>query len=240
MREAKKLRELDLSNTEVTDISPLAGIASMERLNLAHTQVTDLSPLLAMLRATGRPWIELPEGLSEEQRRSLTEAMMISPDEMKRIAPTGLTLVICNADNEVLDTLVVKPDVEDAEYDFRISEEQREIRVFVVGSRIKKTDYYDEITQNYFIARVTNKAHAGTRLPLGESFGESVEASVREGKLAGFVMAGDFFGEPRALRLTKTMRDQIHADIVAAQRTMPIFVEAEGNSPGQVSSVPVK
>ena len=90
------------------------------------------------------------------------------------------------------------------------------------------------------IARVTNKAHAGARLPLGESFGESVEASVREGKLAGFVMAGDFFSEPRALRLTKTMRDQIYGDIVAAQRTMPIFVEAEGNSPGQVSSVPVK
>ena len=240
LREAKKLRELDLSNTEVTDISPLAGIASMERLNLAHTQVTDLSPLLAMLRATGRPWIELPEGLSEEQRRSLTEAMMISPDEMKRIAPTGLTLVICNADNEVLDTLVVKPDVEDAEYDFRISEEQREIRVFVVGSRIKKTDYYDEMTQNYFIGRVTNKAHAGARLPLGESFGESVEASVREGKLAGFVMAGDFFSEPRALRLTKTMRDQIYGDIVAAQRTMPIFVETEGNSPGRVSFVPVE
>jgi hypothetical protein len=236
LKDAKKLRELDLSNTQVTDISPLAGVTSLERLNLTFTQVTDLSPLLPMLRVTGLPLIELPEGLIEEQRRSLTEATTIPPDEMKRIAPTGLTLVICNADNEVLDTLVVKPEVEDAEYEFRIPEEQSEIRVFVVGSRIKKTDYYDGLTQNYFIARSPNKTRAG----IGGTVGESVSASVGEGKLDGFVMAGIFFSEPRALKLTKTMRDQIHADIVANQRTMPIFVEAKGDSPGSVTSVPVE
>ncbi len=236
LKNAKKLRELDLSGTQVTDLSALAGITSLERLNLGDTQVTDLSPLLPMLRASGLPWIELPEGLSEEQRKSLTEATTIPPEDMKRIAPTGLTLVICNAGNEVLDTLVVKPDVENAEYDFRIPEEQREIRVFVVGSRIKKTDYYDELTQNYFIARAPNKTHAG----IGGTVGESVGASVNDGKLDGFVMAGIFFSEPRALKMTKTMRDQIHADIVADQRTMPIFVEAEGDSPGRVTSVPVE
>jgi Leucine-rich repeat (LRR) protein len=236
LKDAKKLRELDLSNTQVADISPLAGVTSLERLNLSDTQVTDLSPLLPMLRVTGRPLIELPEGLSEEQRRSLTEATTIPPDDMKRIAPTGLTLVICNADNEVLDTLVVKPDVKNAEYEFRIPEEQSEIRVFVVGSRIKRTDYYEDLTQNYFVARAPNKIRAGT----GGTVAESVGASVSDGKLDGFVMAGIFFSEPRALKLTKMMRDQIHADIVADQRTMPIFVEAEGDSPGRVTSVPVE
>jgi serine/threonine protein kinase len=149
LKDAKRLRELDISNTQVTDISPLAGITSLERLDLSWTQVTDLSPLLPMLRATGLPLIGLPEGLSDEQRRSLAEATTIPPDDMKLIAPTGLTLVICNANNEVLDRI--------------------------------------------------------------------------------------FFSEPRALKLTKTMRDQIHADIVADQRTMPIFVEAEGDRPGRVT-----
>jgi hypothetical protein len=37
-----------------------------------------------------------------------------------------------------------------------------------------------------------------------------------------------------------TMGDQIHADIVANQRAMPIFVEAKGNSTGSVTSVPVE
>jgi hypothetical protein len=31
-----------------------------------------------------------------------------------------------------------------------------------------------------------------------------------------------------------------HADIVANQRTMPIFVEAEAESPGMITSVPVE
>jgi Leucine-rich repeat (LRR) protein len=81
LKDAKKLRELDLSGTQVTDISPLAGITSLERLNLSDTQVTDLSPLLPLLRANGLPLIELPEGLSEEQRRTLTEATTIPPEE---------------------------------------------------------------------------------------------------------------------------------------------------------------
>lgn len=240
LKDARKLRELDLSNTQVTDISPLAGVTSLERLNLSDTQVTDLSPLLPMLRATGMPLIELPEGLSDEQLRSLSEFTAIPPEEMERIAPTGLTLVICNADDKVLDTLVVKPDVDNAEYEFRISEEQREIRVFAVGSRIKKSFNYEVLTQNYFVARAQNKDHAGGKLPLGESLGESVGASVNDGNLDGFNMAGIFIGEPRALKLTQEMRNQIHADIVANQRTMPIFVEVEAGSPGRVTFQPVE
>ncbi|QTN32351.1 protein kinase [Akkermansiaceae bacterium] len=236
LKDAKKLRVLDLSGTQVTDIAVLAGCTSLERLNLTDTKVTDLTPLLPMLRASGLPLIEFPEGVNEEQRRTITEATTISSEEMKRIAPTGLTLVICDANNEVLDTLVVKPDVGNAEYEFRISEEQSEIRVFVVGSRIKKTDYYEDLTQNYFIARASNK----DRAEAGGTVAERVGASVSEGELDGFAMAGVFISEPRTLRLTEAMKKQIQADIVADQRTMPIFVEAEGDSPGTTSSVPVE
>jgi len=230
MKDAKKLRDLDLSNTQVTDISALAGVTSLERLNLSWTQVTDLSPLLPIIRATGMPLIELPEGLSEEQRKTLTEATTISPEEMKRIAPTGLTLVICNANNEVLDTLVVKPDVESADYEFRISEEQREIRVFAVGSCIGKNYNHEGRTQEYFIARDQNEANA----EIGSSFGESVDSSVRGGELTGLTLTNIYVNEPRTLKLTQAMRDQIHADIVANQRTMPVFVEV-ASDPGQVT-----
>lgn len=230
LKDAKKLRELDLSNTQVTDISPLAGVTALERLNLSWTRVTDLSPLLPMIRATGMPLIELPEGLSEEQRRTLTEATTIPPEEMKRIAPTGLTLVICNANNKVLDTLVVKPDVESADYEFRISEEQREIRVFAVGSRIGKNYNHEGRTQEYFIARDQNEANA----EIGSSFGESVDSSVRGGELTELILTNIYVNDPRTLKLTQAMRDQIHADIVANQRTMPIFVEV-ASGPGQVT-----
>lgn len=163
--------------------------------------------------------------------QSLTEATTVSPEDMKRIAPTGLTLVVCNADKDVLDTLVVQPDVESAEYEFRISEEQGEIRVFVVGSRIEKSNYYEELTQKYIVARAQNKIHAG----IGVALGESVGASVSEGKLDGFNMAGIFASEPRTLKLTKTLRNQIHADIVANQRTMPIFLLESSDHGGRIT-----
>jgi hypothetical protein len=46
----KALHHLDLSGTQVTDVSPLAGLRELEIINLSGTQVTDLSPL------RGRPW----------------------------------------------------------------------------------------------------------------------------------------------------------------------------------------
>ncbi len=233
LKDAKKLRELDLRGTPVTDISVLAGITSLERLNLSDTQVTDLSPLLPRLRANGMPLIEIPEGLNDEQRRTLNEATTLSSEERKRIAPTGLTLVVCDADNEVLDTLVVKPDVDNAEYEFRIPEGQGEIRVFVVGSRIEETDFNEEMTQNYFVARSPKKNRTGSEASLGESVGATVSA----GKLNGFSMAGIFVGEPRTLKLTEAMRNQIHADIVGNKRKVPIFVVETTDDPDGSRSV---
>ncbi|MFZ9938328.1 MAG: hypothetical protein ACO3JG_14920 [Luteolibacter sp.] len=198
--------------------------------------VTDLAPLLPMLRASGLPWIELPDGLNEEQRRALTEAGTISSEEMKRIAPTGLTLVICDADNKVLDTLVVKPDLENVEYEIHIPDEQSEIRVFAVGSRVKKADDYEELAQDYFIARAPDKDRAEVGGPLAESVG----ASVSGGEFDGLVMEKIYSSEPRTLRLSEAMRNQIHADIVANRRTMPIFVVEQADSFGGITFQPVE
>jgi Leucine-rich repeat (LRR) protein len=225
------LEVLDLSSTPLSDIGFLKNAKKLRELDLSDAQVTDLSPLLPLMRSGGLR-IALPDGLGEEQRRAVAEATTLSPEEMKRIAPTGLTLVVCDANDKVLDTLVVQPDVESAEYEFRIPEGQGEIRVFVVGSRIEKTEFYEEITQNCFVARPQNKTHTG----IGASLGESVGVTVGDGKLNGFNMAGIFASEPRSLKLTETLRNQIHADIVANQRTMPIFlVETTDNIGGRLT-----
>ena len=45
---AKKTLNLDISKTAVTDLTPLAGMSSLQSLNLYRTQVTDLTPLAGL------------------------------------------------------------------------------------------------------------------------------------------------------------------------------------------------
>jgi Leucine-rich repeat (LRR) protein len=217
LKESKKLRELDLSGTEVTDISALAGATSLERLNLSHTKITDLSPLLPLLRANGQPLIEFPEGLSEEQRKSVDEAIRAaqpSAEAMKAIAPTGLTLVICNPANEVMDTVVVPVFLKgETEYSFGVPEGMDEIRVFAVGSRIESDneEYTEKLRKNYFVA---NANHAI----------KTVDASFKHGSLNGFITAlsVEQNAGSRLFRLTEFMRDQIIRDIAEDKRTIRI------------------
>ena len=231
LKDLKKLRELDLRGTQVTDISALAGVTSLERLNLSHTQVTDLSPLLPLLRAGGLPLIELPDDLSDEQRKALTEASTLPPEEIESLAPTGLTLVVCDANNELLDTLVVKPDVKDAEYELGIPEAVGEIRVFGLGSRMRKNpnqwDYvHDTFTQFYTVARANDKVS------------QEVTAHLKDGVFSYFGTSLAAADESRPIRLTETLRNRIKADIAADQRSIPIFlVEESKNTSGGFGDV---
>ena len=214
LKGAGKLRELVLSDTQVTDISALAGVASLERLDLSHTGVTDISPLLPLIRQDGLPLIELPDGFGEEQLRALDEARSLSPRELDRIAPTGLTLVVCDSANEVLDTLVVPPHAEKEQYTFRIPEGMEEIRVFAVGTRFReKTEDWDDafemLTENYFVARA------------GDRISSEVGATLEGGVLSGFGISMNTAADSRPVRLTETLRKQIHDDIVANRRTAP-------------------
>lgn len=224
LKDAKKLRELNLRNTQVTDISALAGITSLERLNLSQTQVADLSPLLPLLRAGGLPLIELPDDLSDEQRKSLTEASTLPPGEIDSLAPTGLTLVVCDANNELLDTLVVKPEVKDAEYELGIPKAVGEIRVFGLGSRMRKNPHqwdhvHDTFSQFYTVARANDKV---TRV---------VTAGLKEGAIYHFSTSLAATLDSRPIRLTQALRNRIKADIAANQRTIPIFlVEVSKNT----------
>jgi hypothetical protein len=231
LKDSKKLRELDLRGTQVTDISALAGVTSLERLNLSQTQVTDLSPLLPLLRAGGLPLIELPDDLIDEQLKALTEASTLPPEEIESLAPTGLTLVVCDANNELLDTLVVKPDVKDAEFELRIPEAVGEIRVFGLGSRMRKNpnqwEYvHDTFTQFYTVARANDKVT------------QEVTAYLKNGVFSYFGTSLATADESRPIRLTETLRNRIKADIAADQRSIPIFlVEESKNTSGGFGDV---
>jgi hypothetical protein len=231
LKGAGKLRELILSDTQVTDISALAGLASLELLDLSDTGITDITPLLPLIRESGLPLIELPEGLSEEQLRALAEAKALSPREMERIAPTGLTFVVCDSANEVLDTLVVPPHAENEQYTFRIPEGTEEIRVFAVGTRIREKeddwdDFYETLTQEYFVARS------------GDAFPQ-VTASLEGGVLSGITRSMNTVDDSRPFRLTKALRNQIHDDIVANRRTAPIERKEELGR-GKYKMIPVE
>lgn len=231
LKDLKKLRELDLRGTQVTDISALAGATSLERLNLSQTQVTDLSPLLPLLRAGGLPLIELPDDLSDEQLKALTEASTLPPEEIDSLAPTGLTLVVCDANNELLDTLVVKPDVKDAEYELGIPGAVGEIRVFGLGSRMRKNpnqwEYvHDTFAQFYTVARANDKVS------------QEVTAYLKGGVFSYFGTSLAAADESRPIRLTETLRNRIKADIAADQRSIAIFlVEESKNTSGGFGDV---
>ena len=46
--ETPKVKSLDLYDTQVVDLSPLAGLTNLEVLDLCDTQVVDLSPLAGL------------------------------------------------------------------------------------------------------------------------------------------------------------------------------------------------
>ncbi len=56
-----KLRELDLSNTDVSDISMLDG-SKLERLDVRNTKIKDYRPILSY---TKLGWLGLPENLKD-------------------------------------------------------------------------------------------------------------------------------------------------------------------------------
>ena len=45
---AGKVTAMNLWNTEVTDLTPLAGLTALQKLHLAYTEVTDLTPLAGL------------------------------------------------------------------------------------------------------------------------------------------------------------------------------------------------
>ncbi|GMT50230.1 MAG: hypothetical protein IEMM0008_1769 [bacterium] len=48
INQLKNLKELDLSWTDVSDLTPLKSLTNLEELNLSNTQVIDITPLYVL------------------------------------------------------------------------------------------------------------------------------------------------------------------------------------------------
>ena len=71
--ELTRLKRLDLNNTSVTDLTPLAGLTALEWVNLWNTFVSDLTPLAGLTRLE---WLDLRNTrVSEAQVRWLREKL---------------------------------------------------------------------------------------------------------------------------------------------------------------------
>ena len=85
---AKKLKELNLQSTEISDISPLSNLENLEKLELDKTQVSDISPLsnLKNLKELYLSWtkvsdlspLEDPEGPVNLEELNLCECRWVS------------------------------------------------------------------------------------------------------------------------------------------------------------------
>lgn len=152
------------------------------------------------------------------------------------IAPTGLTIVVCDSANNVLDTLVVPGEMEKADFEFTVPKGIDEIRVFAVGNRIVgvggsgeilhqqlRKEISEGLTKNYFVARSKESGGLGF-----------VAAEIEQGVLNG-ISAGE---APKPLKLTGEMRKQIREDIAAGKRAPIIYrIETETEFGGRITRV---
>jgi Leucine-rich repeat (LRR) protein len=69
----RKLELLDLDNSEVRDLSPLAGLTSLDCLSLNNTSVSDLAPL-AKVPNLRKIWVR-NTGVTKDQVDALQKAL---------------------------------------------------------------------------------------------------------------------------------------------------------------------
>ncbi|MEM9444948.1 MAG: hypothetical protein AAGA18_06300 [Verrucomicrobiota bacterium] len=111
------------------------------------------------------------------------------------LAPTNLTVIVCDSTNKVLDTVIVPDDKKSRSVKFTLPEGTDEIRVFALGKRQHK----DMQTGYYITGRPDDKKWMG----LGY-----VEAHVEKGVLTG--IDGNGFGQ---IKIDKNLKKQVLTDI---------------------------
>lgn len=117
------------------------------------------------------------------------------------IAPSGLTLVVCDATNSVLDCVVLPNDKQPRSVIFTLPKGIDEIRVFAVGHRIHK----DFPQANYIAGRPQDRKWMG----LGY-----VEAHIAQGIL--MAIDGNGFGP---LKMNESLLKEIENDIMEDKRS---------------------
>ena len=137
------------------------------------------------------------------------------------LAPTGLTLVICDSENKVLDTVVVPEGKVSFKYTFTMPEDLVEIRLFAIGDDRINKHFRDNMTQSY--SQKLASAGSGPKSRV-------LEATVKDGVLKGF----NWINGLEPLTITDEMRDQIQKDIKEDKRSSVVSIKGEqggGNRP---------
>lgn len=133
-------------------------------------------------------------------------------DEKALLYPTGLTVVVTDPAGKVLDAVKVPDDGKFYEITFKIGDDEPDIRVFTLGSRVSK-----DLPKDIYIKGMSKKPRGG----LGR-----VVVSIDEGKVTG--ITGNGFG---TLALTEDIRKAIASDLKedkpAALTTMDELVDEE-------------
>lgn len=148
-----------------------------------------------------------------------TKPLETKPAEVKPIPvdpalhPTGLTVVLMDADNKVLDTVKVPDDKKHYQITFSTGDDHQKIKVFALGPRI-----YKEIPKGVYTTGLAKKEGGGG---LGR-----VEATIEGGELVTFT--GNGYG---TFALTEAISTAIAADLKedkpADLTTMDELVEDE-------------
>lgn len=137
------------------------------------------------------------------------------PDPPLAIAPSGLTLVVCDSSNKVLDTIVIPRAQEAITYRISVPEGMVEVRAFAIGKGRILDWLSEDLTENYCEARTDDK---------GSNSRGRMDATVEDFQFKGFSgIAGR-----KPLDITDEMLSQIKKDIAEDKRAPFITVISKG------------
>jgi hypothetical protein len=207
---------------------PWFRVVDMNGKELGRDQILELfkTKQTVLVSASGR----MPRSCCLQLPTPAKAIVLLGPGDGQDLAPTGLTIVVCDSANHVLDTLVVPGEMKNGAFEFTVPEDIDEIRVFAVGNRIVgvggpggilnprfRKIISEGLTENYFVARSKERGGLGFVL-----------AEIEQGVL-NEISAGE---APRPLNLTLEMRKQIREDIAAGKRA-PIIYRHETDESGR-------
>ncbi|MGI9242948.1 MAG: hypothetical protein ACR2RV_19270 [Verrucomicrobiales bacterium] len=141
------------------------------------------------------------------------------PEPPVAIAPTGLTLVVCDSSNKVLDTILIPRAQEAITYRISVPKGMEEVRTFAIGKGRILGWLSEDLTENYCEARTDDQG--------SNSWGR-MDATVKDFQFKGF--SGTAGMKP--LNLTEEMLKQIEEDIAEDKRAPFVTIISEGNQGG--------
>ena len=179
-------------------------MVSAFKLPFFGSLILGISIGLSACKPTNMP--KNPTGNPTDKPSSQSKQITEQPPQPNKLSPTGLTLVCCDSNNRVIDTVVVVDNGKSGHVEFSIPDGIEEIRVFAIGDRI----------DNFFKSEGTFTKQFMVGRPQGQPNGFGfLEASIDLGLLSG-LSPGNAGMLP--LELNDSLKKQIEADIQADQR----------------------